>query len=460
MSDEPRYTQTIEADVAEPTGEVVRRGGTFESFKHRSFTLFWSGAFVSNTGTWMQTAALGIVVYALRKSELDLGIVNFVSGIPVLFLALPGGVLADRIDKRMLLIWSQVLMGLQAAALWLLYRNGHLSASNVTGAMLWICGLGLIGGVLSALTFPGWQSFLPDLVPRKGLMNAIALNSAQFQLARLLGPLAAAGLIGVGVNTGEVFLVNAASFLFVIAALWAIRPCDARCRGEEEHPRITGGVWENLTAGLRYAREERVIGTLVTSTAVMSVFAMPYMMLLPAIAHKTLQAPSMAVSTQWYAWLMAANGLGAVGGSLVVASLPHDLHRERIIPFAMLVMAALLTAFSFSRWFWLSIVLSTLCGATFLTVNSLTNTSLQAGAPGHLRGRVMSLFVLAFMGFMPISAVAFGPLGKLVGPARAVLAGAVIVALWSAYLLISGKLSGASPSQNHHREMHGPPNGD
>lgn len=451
MTDAPENVQTIEADVAEPTPEVMRRGATFESFAHRAFTLFWSGALVSNTGTWMQTAALSIVVYALRRSETDLGFVNFISGIPVLFLALPGGLIADRLEKRSLLIWSQVLMAFQAAALWLLWRGGHLSAEHATTALYWIGGLGLLGGILSALTFPAWQSFLPDLVPRKTLMNAIALNSAQFQVSRLLGPLAASALIGVGISAGDVFLVNAASFLFVIAALWAIRPCDARCRGEQEHVRQAEGPWATLMAGLHYAREDHVIGILVFSTAVLSVFAMPYMMLLPAIADKVLGGPN--GGTHWYAWLMAANGFGAVFGSLGVASLPHDIHRERIIPAATVLMAALLAAFSLSRWFWLSMVLSVLAGATFLTINSLTNTSLQAGCPGHLRGRIMSLFILAFMGLMPISSAIFGPLGEWIGPGNAVLVGSVAVGAWGLYLIATGKLAGHSPSQTHHASI-------
>ncbi len=218
--------ETLEANEEAPPQPVVQSGGTFESFRSRDFSLFWAGAFISNTGSWMQNYALAIVVYSLRSSELDLGLVNFVSGIPVLFLALPGGALADRVDKRKLLIVSQLVLMLQAGALAILYTGGHLSPDhgNPNAALLWIAGLGLLGGVMSALTFPAWQSLLPDLVPRRNLLNAIALNSAQFQSARLLGPLAAAALVLAGAGMGEIFWVNAGSFVFVIAALWAIHP--------------------------------------------------------------------------------------------------------------------------------------------------------------------------------------------------------------------------------------------
>lgn len=435
----PNDVGTLEADRNAPPQEVVRVGGTFESFRHKDFTWFWSGALVSNTGTWMQTAALAIVVYALRKSETDLGIVNFMSGIPVLFLAIPGGLLADRVNKRQLLIWSQAILGLLAAALWLLYRAGRLDADHAVVALVSISAIGLLGGVFSALTFPAWQSFLPDLVPRDGLMNAIALNSAQFQSSRLLGPLAASGLLLVGISTGDIFLVNAASYLFVIAALWAVRPrpeaVEAR-RRQREAP--SEGAWHTLTAGVRYAVDHKVTGTLILSTAVMTTFGMPYMMLLPAIADKSLHGANHGALL--YIWLMAANGLGALFGSLMVAGLPSSINRERIIPRAIIGMAVALVAFSLTHIIWLSVVLSALNGAIFLTINSLTNTSIQATVPGQLRGRVMSLFVMSFMGIMPVSAIAFGPLGKWIGPANAVLGGAIVLLGWGIYLQASRRL--------------------
>ncbi len=195
--------ETREADLLEPTGEVARSGGTFESFRYRAYTLFWSGALVSNAGSWMQTYALGIVVYAFRRSSFDLGLVNFFSQIPVLFLALPAGLLADRVSKRKLIIWAQVILLVQATALGYLYNTGHLSSKQPVISLVWVAALGLVGGVMSALTFPAWQSFLPELVPRKSLLNAIALNSAQFQSSRLLGPLIAGALVVAGRRHGR-----------------------------------------------------------------------------------------------------------------------------------------------------------------------------------------------------------------------------------------------------------------
>jgi len=452
--------ETLEANEEAPPQPVVRSGGTFESFRFRDFTLFWFGALISNTGSWMQNYALAIVVYSLRSSELDLGIVNFVSGIPVLLLALPAGALADKVDKRRLLIISQFVLMLQAGALAILYTGGHLSADNGNAftALTWVAALGLLGGVMNALTFPAWQSLLPDLVPRKNLLNAIALNSAQFQSARMLGPLAAAGVVLAGAGMGEIFWVNAGSFIFVIAALWAIHP-HADYEREAVAPRGSAkreSSWRTITAGLRYARQNRLIGVLIGSTAVMTIFGMPYMMLLPAYADKVILGGAKVVpqlvtvfgqshvflltKESVTAALMAANGLGAIAGALVVASIRSTGNRAPLIPRIMVAFAASLIAFSLSHWLWLSLLLSVLGGAGVLSINSLTNTTIQSSAPGQLRGRVMALFIMSFMGLMPVSSLIFGPLGELVGPGRAILAGALVLMVWALYLVARPKL--------------------
>ncbi|MDO8964339.1 MAG: MFS transporter [Coriobacteriia bacterium] len=418
---------TLEADVEGPSSQIVRTGTTFDAFRHRDYSLFWSGALVSNVGSWMQMYALSIVVYAFRKSEADLGIVNALSGLPVLFLALPAGALADRVDRKQLLIWSQVAMGVLAVALGGLYVTGHLSDASPVTALAWVSAIGLLGGIMSALTFPAWQSMVPDLVPRETLLNAIALNAAQFQTARLLGPLAASGLLLLGAGMGDIFFVNAASFIFVIAALAVIRPAkhEAPAAGAKRD-----GAWKTLTAGLAYAAENRTVGVLILSTAMMTIFGMPYMMLLPAIADKALHGDKLLVS-----YLMAANGMGAVVGALVVASLPKDVRREPLVRYALLAMAVLLVAFALSRIIWLSLVFSALAGAAFLTSTSLMNTSIQSCVPNRLRGRVMALFVVSFMGLMPVSSIVFGPLGKVIGPTNAVIAGAVVLGIYALVLV-------------------------
>ena len=429
--------ETEVANVEAPPQPIVRRGGTFESFRHRDFVWFWFGALVSNVGTWMQNYALGIVVFALRQSEFDLGLINFISGIPVLFLALAGGALADRVDRRKLLIGIQVVLIFQAATLGLLYNSGRLSSTHAITALAWVAALGIIAGIFSALQFPAWQAMVPDLVPRENLLNAIALNSAQFQSSRLIGPLVAGALVVAGAGMGEIFYVNAASFLFVIAALLIIRPRQVP-QARREHGEPGGGTLKTLLGGFHYALENRVVGLLILSTAVLTVFGFVYMTLLPAIVDKSL---GFAVNTAPYnravAIIMATNGLGAMVGALTVASLPRSVQRNRIIPVSLLSFGVLLFAFSLSRTLWLTAAISALAGAALMTTNSLANTSVQMATPAHLRGRVMGLWVMSFMGIMPISGLVFGSLGQFIGPSNAVLVGSVALIGWALFLLIS-----------------------
>lgn len=448
----PRTAAGYEADVEGPPTEVVREGGTFAAFRYRDYTLFWSGAFVSNTGTWMQTFALSIVVYALRRSESDLGIINGLSSLPVLFLAIPAGVLADHVNRRLLIIWAQAALGVQAVVLGVLYVTGNLNADHAVLSLVIIAGLGLFAGVMSAMTFPSWQSMVPDLVPREVLLNGIALNAAQFQSARLLGPLAAGGVLllvqrfvapaaAQAVGMSWIFFINAVSFLFVIAALAVVRTRRAtpqRAAG----PRTREGAFKTFTAGLSYAREHRNVGMLILSVAMMTMFGMPYMMLLPAIVDKALVPLSVVgharelVIQNWTSYVMAANGLGAVTGALAVASLPTSIKRETLVRYSLAAMSVFLVAFALSRSLPLTLVVSAFTGAAFLLSSSLLNTSIQSCVPHELRGRVMSLFVTAFMGLMPVSSFIFGPLGSAITPMNAVIVGAVVLAAYAVFLLM------------------------
>ena len=464
--------ETREADVEAPPSSITRLGRTFESFRYRDFTLFFGGALVSNVGSWMQNTALGlVVVYGLNQGAFALGIINFLSGIPVLFLALPGGALADRVDRRRLIIVFQWVLLIQATALGYLAMGGSLTAITGPGAqehafraLLWLGGLGMIAGVCSALTFPAWQALLPSMVPRKALLNAIALNSAQFQSSRLLGPLAAAAIIAVlnpfstpalfGSTMAWIFYVNAVSFLFVIAALWAIKPGRFESGGRyaaaaRAHPgagsgagppaasagRKREGSWKMLLGGLDYARKHRSVAVLLTSTALMTIFGMPYMMLLPVIVKDVLHMGEIQVTV-----LMSANGFGAVVGALGVASFSPDVKRERLMPWFLLAFAVLLALFGLSRSYYLSVAISAVAGAALMATNSLTNTSIQASVPDYLRGRVMALFVMCFMGIMPISSILFGSLGQVIGPSTAVFCGALVLMVWAAFLVLRPKV--------------------
>jgi MFS family permease len=436
-------TTVTEAQAAGP-GQVPPPGsdpaswprtGVFASFAHRDFRLFWVGALVSNVGSWMQMYALSIVVFSLRRSSFDLGLVGFLSGIPTLFIALPAGAIADRVDRRRMIILIQVVLLVQAAALGILYNTGRLGSHDPIRSLAWVCALGLVAGVFMAFQAPAFQSLMPDLVPRHLLMNGIALNSAQFQSSRLLGPLLAAGLVLAGAGMGEVFYVNSASFLFVIAALMAMHahghhaPGTAGTAGGGRE-----GPWQQLTAGIRYARRDCAVGMLILTTAFTVLFGFPYMVLLPAVVSSALGLTGTELSRS-VAFVMAANGLGAVAGALVVASLPAGARRDRIIPFALGLLALLLIAFSLSRWLPLMLLFSALAGGALLASTSLANTSMQVAAPHGLRGRIMALYVMAFMGQMPIASLLCGVVGQAVGPTNAVWIFALPLLGWALLLM-------------------------
>jgi MFS family permease len=447
---------TVEADIGVPPPAVVRRtwiAHTFASFRSRDFSLFWAGALVSNTGTWMQNAALAIVVFSFQPdpghASFNSGIVAGVTGIPVLFLAIPAGAIADRFDRRKLLVVIQFVLLVQAAALGLLYNSHVLGPARPIWSLALVSLLGFIGGIFIAVQGPAFQSLLPDLVPRGSLMNGIALNSAQFQSSRMIGPMIVAGMVLLGAGIGLVFYANALSFLFVIAALLAIRPRPgsasdvagrrAAAQGESSDgaggpERSAEGAWKTLMAGIAYARENRGVGLLIISTALLTVLGFPYITLLTAIVKATIGGTNAEVA-RVYSTIAAFNGFGALIGALGVAGLPSSVRRNRVIPFSLLAFAVTVIAFSLVRSELMMIVFSTLAGVALMSTNSLVLTSIQSVVPGRLRGRVMALFIMSFMGIMPVSAFAFGPLGQAIGPDRAVLLGAVLLSAWALLLI-------------------------
>jgi MFS family permease len=440
IADQDLLTQ--EADTEVPPPAIVRQGwaaNMFRSFAVRDFTLFWSGAFLSNVGSWMQNAALLIVVYSFAPQQASLfaGVYQFAAGVPVFFLSIPAGAIADRFDRRKLLIGVQSVLLVQAAALALLYSLGVLHASRPVFSLAVVSALGLVAGVFSAFMMPAFQSLLPDLVPRESLMNAIALNSAQFQSSRMLGPMIVSAMVLAGIGMGWVFFANAASFLFVIASLLAIRARHAPKPSAEEARHREADAEKSqfgqVMAGIEYARSDRAVGMLIISTAMLTIFGFPYMTLIAAIVHSNLGGSIEQVGRA-ASVLMAFNGFGALLGALAVAGLPAATRRERVIPYTLFAFAAFVICFALVRSEWAMAVFSTLAGASLMASNSLALTSIQSTVPGHLRGRVMALFVMAFVGIMPFSALLFGPIGQMVGPDRAVLGAGVVLLAWAGLL--------------------------
>ncbi len=405
---------------AEAETSPRRRGNPFASLRYRDYRYFWSGALVSNIGTWMQNVGVGWVVYDLARTgnpSLALGVINFLNLLPMTLFTLFAGVIADRLDRKRFIIATQALLMLQALVLaWLTQTNE--ATMMVIGALV------LIGGIVTAFAFPAWQAIMPDIVPRRSLLNAIALNAAQFNSARLLGPLLG-GLVFARWGAPEVFYINAISFLFVIGAMAFIHP------RQERHKAGSEGALATLTAGVRYARQNAHVGWMLISAFALSLFGMPYVALMPVMAAQVLGR-----GASGYSLLMAAGGLGAVGGALSVASMPAGVSRSLLIRLGLMGMGSSLLLFSLSRNFYLSLVFVAMAGFSFLMGMSASTTGLQAAAPAQLRGRVMALFVLCFGGVQPFSALGFGLLGDVAGVPLAIGSGAVALMAYAGYQFI------------------------
>lgn len=409
-------------------------GRTFEALSYKDYRYFLAGAWFSNAGTWMQTVAQGWLVTQLTGSSFWVGMVGFAGGLPVLFLALPAGMLADRFDRRRLLIAGQILVMLLAFALAYVVQVGSYARGN-WGLMAWILGIAFLSGIGMAVSFPAWQAMIPDLVPREMLLNAVSLNSAQFHAARLVGP-AIAGVLMARLGIASAFWANAVSFLAVIGVLFVIRPHSSAA------PQTTGSgtetPWQRLTGGVTYARDNVAVAVLLLSVTITTFFGLPYVTLLPLLVRGSLRGGSDA-----YAYLMAANGLGALAGALGVAYLARVAHRPTLIRVGLVVFSAAAIGIALSRSLWLTACLMPVAGAAFLTMQSAVNTGLQFATPAHVRGRVMALFVLAFLGVMPLGSLVFGALGHAIGVPAAIAVGEAVCLVWGLVLLARPRLLAA-----------------
>jgi MFS family permease len=384
--------------------------GTFRALRHRNFALFWTGQLVSLTGTWMQSVAQGWLVLRLSNSAFQLGVVGFCAFSPVLLFTLVGGVAADRVPRKAALLCTQTLAMVQAAL---------LAALSAAGAVqVWhVALLAFLLGTINAFDVPIRQSFLFDLVGREDLPNAIALNSIAFNGARLVGP-AIAGLVLAYLGETACFLLNAVSFLAVLAGLALIRV--GTTAREPNEGSWLGGIRE----GILYASRTPRVRAILVLVAVSSVFGMPYSVLMPAIARDVLGGNERTLG-----FLMGAAGAGAVLGALAIAGRRSTRRAGIIVAVSMTAFGASLIAFSLSRSFWLSAAILHLVGAAMIVQMATSNAFLQLLAPPALRGRVVSLYTLMFLGMAPFGSLLSGLLAKLWGTPVAVgLGGAACLA--------------------------------
>lgn len=390
--------------LAPPRGAGTPRRGMFSSLKHRLFRNYWAGLFLSNVGSWMQTVAQGWLVLRLSDSALVLGAVAFAGSIPSLLLAPLAGVAADRRDRRRLLILTQSLQ--MACALVLAASTGWGFASVPL-----VAAVAVVNGIASAFTAPSHQSLFLDLVGREDLMNAIALNSMQFNLSRVVGPMLAGFTIAAAGETG-CFLLNAVSFSAILVALAGLPPLFAMGRRRP-------GAWRDLRVGLRFAGRNPLIPSLLAISGAIAVFGTPAVTLAPLFARKLL-----AVGPEGLGGMLSAVGLGAVATALLLASLGDFPNKGRAVSVAAWAFTGSLAGFALSRSYLLSLAWLALLGGAMMSVSSLVNTLMQKEAPDRLRGRVISLYVLAWLGLVPLGNLQAGAVAERFGPAAALFAGA------------------------------------
>jgi MFS family permease len=355
----------------------VTRLDTFGALRrHPNFRLYWSGALLSNVGNWMQTLAQSWLVYDLTGSAFLLGAVSFIQGVPALFLSLVGGVLADRIERRTLMLATQTTN----MALTLLLAGLTLAkVVRVEHVMV----IAFLSGLVNAINTPVRQGIISDLVPREDLQNAVAVNSAQFQTSQLLGP-AIAGVIVATAGAGWAFLLNGASYVAVLYSLVRLK------LPPWSPPARKLSLWQSAVEGIRFVFRHEVLGTLVLIAAIPAIFGRPASQsLMPIFAESVLN-----VGPQGLGALMSANGAGALFGALAAASLGGFRRRGLLQLLMGSAYGAALVLFAFSRRLDLSIALLFAASAFSMVFSSINQTFLQLLAPNEMRGRVMSVLTL------------------------------------------------------------------
>jgi MFS family permease len=380
---------------------------TFTALKYHNYRLWFMGQLVSLVGTWMQTTAQGYLVFQLTHSPAYLGYVGFAAGVPSWLFMLYGGVVADRVPRRNLLLTTQTVMMMLAFILAALTFLGLIQPWHII-----LLALGL--GVANAFDAPARQAFVFEMVEKKDLTNAIALNSSMFNLATVTGP-AVAGVTYALFGPAWCFAMNGLSFIAVITALLMMRlkPFAGRPRA--------GAALDDLKAGLRYVSANPPIRTLIGVAAIMSLFGLAYVTLIPAWAVTVLGGDSATNG-----WLQSARGLGALSGALMIAALGRITFKGKLLTLGTFVFPTLLLIFAGARWLPLSLLALAGVGWGFMILFNMANTLIQTLVADELRGRVVSIYTLSFFGLMPLGALLTGWVAEIFNEPTTIIISALV----------------------------------
>ncbi|HEU4511460.1 MAG TPA: MFS transporter [Pyrinomonadaceae bacterium] len=403
------------APAATTTSPTGRRNGMFRALSHRDFRLFWVGAFLSNVGTWMQAVAQGWLVLQLTNSAFWLGLDAFMATAPGFLFTLAGGVFADLIDRRRLLLYTQVIAGITALAL------AALVATNVVDRWM-VLGFSFVTGCCMALASPSYLAMTYDLVGREDLANAIALNSTQFQLSRVVGP-ALAGVAFRLFGLAGCFFANGLSFIFVVLALWMVRP--VRPSTIPAHSvKDRRALWRDLVEGFLYVRKRPRVSALLLLSGVNSLFGAPYFTMVPIYARDIFHLGETGLAV-----MMGTAGLGAFLGALLVAYLGDVRKKGSLVLGGAIAFGVCIVGFALSSRLTLSLLFLFGLGFALVVSVATTNTLLQKLVTDKMRGRVMSMFILSFVGTMPIGNILAGAASTQFGPQLTLAFGGLVVTI-------------------------------
>jgi len=415
---------------------------TFRAFQHRNYRLWFFGQGVSLIGTWMQTMAQQVLVYRLTGSAASLGIISFIGLVPVIPLSLWGGSITDRFPRRTIMLITQAIMLVQALLLAVLAWSGAVQ--------IWhIYVLAFILGAATAVDLPARQAFTVDMVEGKeDLPSAIGMNSAMFNGARAIGP-ALAGILVATTGEGNAFFLNGLTFVAVIISLLMMRglPKPKSQIERESSP------FKHMAGGLNFIFQHRVILILISLIAISAFLSMPYNTLLPVFASVVLKQSAQPVvatlcnSNSLFMGCQAPEalplgllysmiGVGAVIGALVVASLPTNAKRGRLLTLGNLAFPLFLVLFAFSTHFSISLILTLFIGFSFVWQNALANTLLQFVTPDELRGRVMGVYTMTFQTMFRLGGLQAGFVADWIGAPISVGIGAAISLLYGLFVAV------------------------
>jgi MFS family permease len=367
-------------------------------FTHKQFAIFWSGAFLSSLGFWVQSVGQGWQVLALSHSPLLLGLVSFISLAPNMVFSLFGGVLVDRFNRRKILIYTQIVYMVATLLLGVLTSLGWIEVWHIMVVAL-VYGLG------SAISFPAWQTFIGDILPPEDLKPGIALNSTQFNLSRVIGP-ALGGICIVAMGIAGSYYLRAAAFLGVIVPL-ALMHVEQKVHEQQSE----SSIWQGVVEGLRYATSNSLVMLLMLLLFLISFLVFPYATLLPIFADSVFHTGAEGLGV-----LNSAAGIGAAFGSLLTVFFSQRFkHGQNVLVVLCLVGGSTCTAFALSGWLPLSLLFLGILGICTVMSMTVTNTIIQSVVPPEMRGRIVSLWVLVSSGVAPLGNLFAGWVAQSIG---------------------------------------------